>query len=136
MTYYDKYLKYKTKYLALKQTGGSNEIIEISLRKIYVDAIKNGSKTIEGRINSGFFKTLKSGQTVKFFSKEGNVTCKIVKIAFYKSFKEMLETEGFKNCIPEVNSLEDAVKIYDSIPGYSFKANKFGVLAIHLEKIN
>ncbi len=108
----------------------------ITLKKVYIEQIRRGVKTVEGRINSGMFKNIKEGRLVRFFylsNQADDVVCRVTKIAAYKSFKEMLEKEGFKKCVNEAASLERAVQIYDGIPNYKEKAAIHGVLGFHLQ---
>lgn len=103
------------------------------IKKQYFNLIRNGQKTIEGRINSRPFNEWKENQEVEFFCGEQSVKCRIVKVVRHSSFEEMLEKEGYKPCLPDVSSLEQGIKIYDNIPGYADKAKRFGVLAIHIQ---
>jgi hypothetical protein len=80
MKFYDKYIKYKTKYLNIK-TGGSknkknkNKIINnnnnnmnrFHVSEPWFSLISLGIKTIEGRKNKGIFKELKIGDVVEWF---------------------------------------------------------------------
>jgi ASC-1-like (ASCH) protein len=106
---------------------------EVTLQRPYIHMIRAGSKTIEGRIDAGFVKRLRIGDTIRFFYHQNPsdcVVCEITSITPYKSFRAMLETEGFKRCIPDAQSLEDAVKIYDKIPSYPERSRQNGVAAI------
>jgi len=108
---------------------------EITLRKKYIHQIKGGGKTIEGRINSGMILRFNPGDEVRFFYKQNqqdDVRCNIEDIRKYSSFRHLLQQEGHQNCLTDVRSLEEAVRIYDQIPGYAERAAKFGVVAIHL----
>ncbi len=110
----------------------AQRINELTLKNQYIDPIRKGVKTIEGRINSGAPKNFKVGELLRLFSGNNSVTSTITNIEEFNSFREMLEATGFKKCIPEARDLEAAVKIYDSIQGYNDRAKKNGVLAIHL----
>jgi ASC-1-like (ASCH) protein len=113
--------------------------MEATLKKIYVDMIKRGTKTIEGRINSGMFSNLREGQLARFFYSgrdSGEVTCEITKVNKYRSFEEMLTTEGYQPCLPDARSLQDAITTYDRIPTFTERARRSGVVAIHLKKIS
>jgi ASC-1-like (ASCH) protein/GNAT superfamily N-acetyltransferase len=112
--------------------------LEVTLKKLYVKAIQDGSKTVEGRINSGMFRNLKVGQTIRFFSSylpEDQVTCKITGLNSYPSFEKMLRTEGHQSCLPESSSIEAAVRTYHNIPSFTERAARSGVLAIQIQKI-
>jgi len=108
----------------------------VTLKQQYIRQIKNGSKTVEGRINSGMFLKFRAGDEVRFFCNTDEVTCRVTKITSYNSFRDMLEATGVENCLADVRSLEEGVRIYDNIPGYAAKARQFGVLAIHIERKN
>lgn len=110
------------------------------IKQPYFDLIKNGRKTVEGRINTGMFRNLKTGEFLKFTNRDrhGNtdeVICEITKINKYVSFFEMLNTEGVAACLPDISSVEQGVHVYDSIPGFPQRAKQFGVLAIHISKL-
>lgn len=105
---------------------------ELTLKNQYIDPIRRGVKTIEGRINSGAPRNFRVGETLRLFSGNNSVTSTIVKIEKFASFKEMLEKTDYKKCIPEARDLAAAIKVYDDIPGYAGRAKQHGVLAIHL----
>lgn len=104
----------------------------IPLKMIYLRPIIDGRKTIEGRINNGPFQKLKEGNFIRFFCQNTEAYCQVTKVNKYSSFAEMLQQEGVKPCLPDVNSLQEGIRIYDAIPGYAEKANRCGVLAIHI----
>lgn len=109
---------------------------EITLREPYLSQIRNGQKTIEGRINGGIVLNYKAGDTIRFFEGRNplnEVICRITTITTFRGFREMLEASGFQKCLPGVRSLEEAVVIYEKIPGYADRARRSGVRAIHLE---
>lgn len=111
---------------------------ELTLRKIYIHQIQSGKKTIEGRINSGIVLRYRPGDTIRFFygqDPKDDAICKITKIEKYSSFEAMLRTEGYKKCLADVISIDEAVRIYDAIPGYAERAKKSGVVALHLQLI-
>jgi ASC-1-like (ASCH) protein len=122
-----------------KRPHEQSEIPEFTLRRQYIELIKSGKKTTEGRINSGGFKHLIEGDKVKFFDgkePEINVLCEILGIGKYASFSEMLTKEGFQTMIPDARSLDEAVGIYNRIPTYPERARKNGVLALRLKVVN
>lgn len=116
------------------QTRRAGEKIDRApIKKLYFEAIKRGSKTVEGRLDTGPFARWAEGQTIEFFNQDQSVQCTITKITKYSSFQAMLEEVGYNKCLPEVRSLEAAVEIYRNIPGYAQKESRFGVLAIHIQ---
>ena len=120
-------------------TEMASEIPEFTLRRRYIELIKSGEKTTEGRINSGGFRKLNEGDRVIFFDgkeQSVNVLCEIIGIGRYKSFTEMLAKEGFKTMIPDAKSLDEAVSIYNRIPSYPERAKKNGVLALRIKVVD
>jgi len=114
------------------------DLHHLTMRKMYIHQIRNGEKTVEGRISKGAVLKYLPGDKIRFYyfsNASDDVTCQIVAIKCFASFKDMLVDAGVKNCLPNVNSVEDGVKAYDSIPKYSEKAAQFGVTAIHLRRI-
>lgn len=105
---------------------------EATLKEPYLSQIRDGRKTVEGRISSGMFGNVKSGDRFAFFNHSGRVTCHVTEAVRYGSFREMLEKEGFQKCIPNARNLEDAVRQYEVIPGYVERARQSGVVALRL----
>ena len=111
---------------------------EFTLMPKYLELIRSGKKTSEGRINSGAFRDMKAGDKIKFFDKKQPsraVYCEVIGNKKYKSFEEMLEGEGVENMLPGCESLEAGVKIYERIPGYTERCEEKGCVAIQIKVI-
>jgi len=160
MDYKDKYIKYKTKYLELKNIGqvgngkkmkkrfknklniNNNKISRIdyseNLSEPWFSLISLGLKTVEGRKNKGKFKEMRVGDIVEWtnenFLKRQCLT-KITGKAEYKTFAEYLETEGLDKCLPGMPTLEHGLSVYFKYFTKEEEA-EFGVVAIHLELIS
>ena len=50
----------------------------------------------------------------------------------YDSAEELLLKDGLDNIFPNVNSIEEALEIYYSFPGYTERIEKYGICAIGL----
>lgn len=105
------------------------------IRRQYFNLIRNGRKTVEGRINSHPFNHWEVGQTVEFFCGQDAARCQIVAITAYPSFRAMLEGEGVQACLPNVRSVDAGAEIYRRIPRYEEKAQRHGVLGIKLKRV-
>lgn len=115
------------------------EVRQITLPRQYIHQIRSGAKTIEGRINSGQFANLRTGDKIRFFYNQNpsdDVICEVTALKRYSGFPAMLTAEGYKKCVPELTSYEAACHAYDKIPNYTSKAAQYGVVAIHLKKAN
>jgi ASC-1-like (ASCH) protein len=115
--YFEKYMKYKNKYLTLIQSGGgykknkkkshlkelnsSSFDYEVHVSEPWYTHIKEGRKTVEGRPKRNTFVEMKVGQTVKFFNKQlnENFCAKIIEINEYKTFFDMIRSNGLENVL-------------------------------------
>lgn len=144
--YFDKYKKYKNKYIDLKTHGGGggnnamkkNTDHTVTVSEPWFSLISLGQKTVEGRLNKGLFAKMKKDETVTWTNSDfgfRSVVTKIVKKVQYKSFEEYLTAEGLEKCLPAIPDIHMGTKVY-----YKYytkdKENKFGVCAIHLAVID
>jgi ASC-1-like (ASCH) protein len=56
-----------------------------------------------------------------------------VYVKTYATAKELLEQEGLQNVLPGFLSIEDAIELYHSFPGYIEREEKHGMVAIGLK---
>eukprot|EP00731_Ephydatia_muelleri_P015413 Em0008g1133a len=106
----------------------------LPLRQPYLQWIKEGKKTVEGRINTGLPARFRPGDEVVFFGGQNSVTVQVTKVDTFKSFQDMLQETTVGKCLPDYANrpVDDAVRLYRSFPGYADKERQFGVLAIHI----
>lgn len=69
-----------------------------------------------------FFKRI-DNEEIKFFAGD---------VRKYNSIEEMLQYENLQKILPDVKSREDAIKVYNSFPGYKERIKKYGIVAIDL----
>lgn len=122
----------------ISSTIGKPTIRNLTLKKIYIDQIRSGQKTVEGRIFERSVKKIKVGDHVRFYyysNSKDDVTCRVVSISKYATFRLMLEHKGFNKCLPKASTFEAAVKQYAAIPKYPEKEKKFGVVALELKLV-
>ena len=64
-----------------------------------------------------------------------NIEFEVIEKNIYKSFMEMIESEGVENVIPNKTSIEEATNVY-----YKFytkeQEKEFGVVAIKIKRIS
>lgn len=102
----------------------------------YFTFVKNGQKTIEGRIKKGWYQHIAPGDHIIIYNKEetDNVEVLVKGIRTYESLREMLEKEELKKVFPDVESVDHGVKIYERF--YSpDQEKKYGVVAIEVERV-
>lgn len=113
-------------------------MITLSLLPQYFDLIASGKKTVEGRINTEKFAALKIGDGIAFTRghTEKRLVCAVKSIHRYKDFRSMLIGENIEHMLPGIVDLDQAVALYESLPGYKEKVQMYGAIAmgISLEK--
>ncbi len=160
--YYEKYLKYKSKYLELQcnQDGGKrlkkskskyssfnkNQLSRINtmepnykenVSESWFTLISLGLKTVEGRKNKGRFKEMEVGDLVEWSNNDfmpRSVLTRITGKIEYPTFAEYLETEGLDKCLPGMPDLSHGLSVYYK---YFTKEDEkeFGVVAIRMELV-
>lgn len=98
----------------------------------YFLQIKSGLKTAEGRINKPKFAKLKVGDYITFSSNNNpaeTVKAKVSYINKFQSFRGMLE-EDIANLLPDIESVDSGVAVYESFGNYKQDQFEFGVVSI------
>lgn len=103
-------------------------------------AILAGTKSVEGRTPIDIDKTpydqMKTGDEIIIINNMSNETLK-VRVKFvhhYSDVKQMLEAEGPENVLSvETKTVENGIKLYNSLPYYKEGINKNGIYAIGLK---
>lgn len=97
----------------------------------WFEAIRDGVKTVEGRLATEKFAAITKGDVVVV--ERGSETCIVAVVATrrYRTFRDMLEHEGLRNVLPSVQNVSAGVSVYREF--YSrFKEGKYGVVAIEV----
>lgn len=105
------------------------------LRREYVEQIRSGEKTYEGRVRTAAFRSYKAGMSVCWFAGPVEVLTRIVSINHFYNFEQMIRTIGYKKLLPRVRSEMEAINAYYQIPGYAEKVQRSGAVAFELEVI-
>jgi len=78
-------------------------------------AIKEGRKTVEGRVNSSKYRGIAVGDTLKFWAREGILCCTVTYINRFPGIEDYINKEGVRHAIGIHDvSIEDALKMYYS----------------------
>ncbi len=106
---------------------------KLLIQQEYLDFIKSGLKTVEGRIASPSLKAINTGDTIIFKCSDEFVSCRVVQKHIFESFEKMLNEMGLQNCLPTVTDIAVGVEIYRSFPNYKQLEKKCGVIAFEIE---
>src|SRR4030042_3869262 len=80
----------------------------------YFTFVKNGQKTIEGRVKKGWYRLVKPGDHIVVYNEEETdlVEVLVKGVRAYDSIKEMLEQEPIKKLLPDTETVEQGVGVY------------------------
>ena len=107
----------------------------------YFDYIKNGEKTVEGRILKDRYKDVKIDNVIEFINRgneEEKIFRKVTKIEMFDNFTQMINKVGVEKLLPHISSKEKGVRIYNSFGNYKkeVEEKKLKVVAFFLEKMD
>ena len=105
------------------------------------EAIKNGTKKIEGRVPTPNvkvpFNKLRKGDTILFTNNETNekIEVLILGVRHYPNVREMLEKEGADNVLSGGGTIDEGIERYNKLRGYKENIPRYGIYAIEVKKI-
>ena len=102
------------------------------LKETPFNLIKNGKKSLEGRLNKNTFKNIKIGDIINFHYNKENIFVKIISIKHYSNFLEALNNENIKKLNPLSESVEQSLEIYKKCYTLANEI-KFGVIIFQIE---
>lgn len=100
------------------------------------NAIKNGTKRIEIRANTGDndFSKYEIGDIIVFKNSENRtINCEIKEINKYDSIENLLMQEGTRYTLSSTNDYNEGIKSINSFNGYEEAIKVSGVYAIHIK---
>jgi len=114
---------------------------ELNLNSRPFEAIKNGTKKIEGRVptpdSNVQYNKMKKGDTIIFANKETNEKMEvlILGVKHYPNVREMIEKEGISRVLSSGGTIEEGIESYNKFKGYKENIPKHGIYAIEIKKI-
>jgi len=96
---------------------------EIGIESSFVEAIRRGEKTIEGRLGKPRFLAMKEGDIISIREdiwKDGDIVeshpdalqVTVRQILYFESFREMLEAVDYESVVPTAATVDEAVAKY------------------------
>ncbi|WP_329426992.1 ASCH domain-containing protein [Streptosporangium sp. NBC_01495] len=104
----------------------------MNLYRRYFDLVASGRKTIEVRVQYANLRNLAAGQYIRFACGTDECLTRVVRVARYTSFDEMLDTESPANVNPDSPRQEQLANIRRI---YTPEKEALGVLAIQIERV-
>lgn len=108
----------------------SNKRVMLIYRQ-YFDLIKNGTKTIEVRVAYPSMKSITVG-TLIAFNDDPDCTCRVKRVAQYKTFDDMMVAEDPVKIHPTLSADEQLADIKRIFPP---EKEKLGVIVFEFEKV-
>ncbi|GAA0950166.1 ASCH domain-containing protein [Nonomuraea longicatena] len=106
---------------------------EMNLYRRYFDLVADGTKTIEVRVQYASLRTLAADDHIRFVCGRDDVLTRVKRVARYRTFEEMIDTEGpakVNPTSPREQQLANIRRIYGP------EKEALGVLAIEIELID
>jgi len=103
----------------------------------YFTFVKNGRKTIEGRLKKGLYCLVKPGDHIIVYNEEETDSIRVLvkDVRTYISIQEMFEHEIIKKLLPNANTIEEGIEIYQKFYTNE-QQQKFGIVAIEFKRIS
>lgn len=118
----------------------TNKSHTCNLQQKYFEQISRGEKIFEARAATNRYKTFAVGDIIRFESSNNYVSARILKVTFFKTLDEMLNTVNISKLLPDISKeysgvelINQASIVYNNLPGYEEKLLKFGVVVFELD---
>ena len=116
---------------------GNDVLHRLNVSDKYYKLLITGQKKVEGRTFTEKRRLYKIGDLIEItnqnFPTERQVFI-ITDLILSSTFRELIEKVGIQNILPGVETAEQGVAVYHSIPGYTEEEYKYGVIGIVLVK--
>ena len=102
----------------------------------YFTFVKNGQKTIEGRIRKGKYQSIAPGDTitVQNLDETDSINVVVTRVVSYDSLSAMLATEDLNKILPNAKNIKDGIRLYREF--YSLEQEQeFGVVAFGFDLV-
>lgn len=102
----------------------------------YFTFVKNGQKTIEGRIKRGWYRFVKPRDHIIIYNEDESDLVEVLvrDVRTYSSIQDMLKHEQLKKILPDVETIEQGIEVYKRFYTNE-QQQKFGVIAIAVGRI-
>ncbi len=97
-----------------------------------------GIKTVEGRLDKGYFATVTPGTVITWYNDDlgdpREFSTVIRRATKYSSFKAFLHKESLSRCLPSpgISTIQKGVRVYGNYYSAS-EERKFGILAFEMQ---
>jgi len=109
--------------------------MELCVDTIYFDAILSGVKKYEIRIFDSKRQLIKLLDTLIFRDRNSDrvLEKKVIELSYFTNFQDAITDVDISSILPNVNTIQEAVQIYEAFSEYKTASEKYGVLRIKLQ---
>lgn len=102
----------------------------------YFSFVKNGQKTIEGRLKKEQYRFIEPGDHIVIHNEKETDSVEVIvaDIRFYDSIREMLKREPLEKVLPDVKTVKQGIEIYNRFYTEE-QQQKFDVVAIEIKRV-
>ena len=118
-------------------------MLELGLQEKHFEDVKNGKKTVEGRLFKEKYSNLKSGNKITFFKDLENGTrtnekiiVKVKDVQQFNNVDSMLKEMKLKSILPRARSYNEGNKVYSNIYGNALKNGKMIAFSMEVASNN
>ena len=101
------------------------------LSEPWFSLVRDGKKTVEGRLDQGEWSRLKTGDTIEWYNSDTGskrpIQTKVVGILCYLSFESLILSEGLEFILPTISTLEEGKEVYEKIYGCNPSSTILGI---------
>jgi ASC-1-like (ASCH) protein/GNAT superfamily N-acetyltransferase len=112
---------------------GENIMRMMRVKKIFLDGIRNGQKTLEVRVGYVGIKRITLGEKINMASQNDSQVVEVLDKRTYNSLEKLFENEDYKKIAPHLNSREEVFKILNDI--YPPHKVKLGIIVLEIKAI-
>jgi ASC-1-like (ASCH) protein len=109
------------------------KIYELHCQDPWFSLLKEGAKSVEGRINKAPCSQIKPGDQILFYNDQDKFFATVIKVQHFISLSEYLETVGLQSALPGISSIKEGCNVY--LKFYSEEEiQKSGMLAFFVNR--
>ena len=110
---------------------GETTMRTMRIKQRFYDLIRSGKKTLEVRVGYDSINRIRLGEHIRFITHTGSFEVRVGDIRRYRTFKEMLGVEAWKQIAPDSKSCNEVLALLKQI--YSADKEMLGVVVLEFD---
>jgi|TergutMp193P3_1026864.scaffolds.fasta_scaffold30798_2 ASC-1-like (ASCH) protein/ribosomal protein S18 acetylase RimI-like enzyme len=113
---------------------GENIMRMMRVKKVFLDAIGLGQKTLEVRVGYAGIKKITKGEKIIMASQNDSQIVEVLDKRSYENFEMLLEHEDYRKIAPHINSKKEVFELLNNI--YPPHKVMLGIIVLEIKAIN